>query len=140
MDEERPSLGSRLSIYTELSTCVGEDFKCIPELKESDITSLFSKEDFKIMVLAVALLCKYLHYTGEKPTSSNISALFFTSAILGFKLAYDNELPGLMAEFSRHLHVPPSLLQRLEASFLKAIDYDLRVDGRPIKIVMGWLI
>jgi hypothetical protein len=67
-------------------------------------------------------------------------ALFCTSAVIAFKVSYDQDLPGLMKEFSRSLAIPIDLLERLESVFLKAIDYDLNINGRPIKTVMTWFI
>lgn len=107
--DEAP-LGSRLSCYSLASLDDAEDFNCASELKENDLASIFSEEDFKIMAMALSLLCKYLHITGRRLTEGNMTALFFTSAVVGFKLAYDNALPGLISEVSKHLQVQPALL------------------------------
>jgi hypothetical protein len=140
LDKSSYILGSRLSMYSELTEYSTRDFNCARELREEYVVNLFSNGDSKVMLIAVTLLCKYLYFTGQQLTTNNMPALFCTSAVVAFKVSYDQELPGLMKEFSNCLAISIDFLERLESIFLKAIDYDVNIDGKPIKTVMTWFI
>lgn len=66
-------------------------------------------------------MCKFLYLTGHRLTLRNVFAIFGASAIITFKMAYDEDLPGIIREFSDRMGVSPEKLRRLEDLFLRAI-------------------
>lgn len=64
------------------------------------------------MVAATALMCKYLVVSGYPLSRANLFAIFATSAIVMFKMSYDQELPGLMKEFSLRMGVNSLKLEK----------------------------
>lgn len=92
------------------------------------------------MVSTVALMCKYLFVTGLRASQTNIFAIFCASAVVGFKLSYDTDLTGLVAEFSSRLGVTNEKIQKLEQVFLRSIDYDVNLTSKVISVVSSWFI
>lgn len=95
---------------------------------------LFSNREPELMVQCIGLLCKYLYLKEEQLTRHNVLRLLAASAMISFKINYDNH-PGLLQYLSQVFELPTPALVGLERAFCEAVGFDMSLEGK----VQAWI-
>ena len=110
------------------------------ELKPSLIKEIFIAPSLYLVNLSLCLLLKYCYFTNTSLDDHNIGWILSVSAIIAYKIYYDEQIEDLIECFEGVMKIDKKNITDLERNFLQGIDYRVIISGPQYQYVVAKML